>query len=187
MWQKNFLRLCPVLLLWAILTTPAPSSTADPPPLLREANLFSLCALGPVDLSPKRVTIEVYASPYPELTPFHRLLPQAWQRVSNFYAQMGILLEMVSGSASPNSLSPTKRLRLEALTHKEWLHRTFTAFQVAPPFRPRFILVCLDKYAFAHLNLSTIHIDFKHFQRDICSTRLGETQKNPERLAHLII
>ena len=187
MWQKKFFRLCPVLLWLVILTIAAPAGAADPPSLPREADLFSLSALGSVDLSPKRVTVEVYVSPHPELTPFHRLLPQAWERVANFYAQMGILLEMVSGSASPDSLSPTKRLRLEALTHKEWLNRTFTAFQVAPPFRPRFMLVCQDKYAFAHLNLSTIHIDFKHFQRDICSNRLGEAQKNPERLAHLII
>ena len=187
MWQKNFLRLCPVLCLWVIVASAVPAGSAENPPLPQEASLFSLSALGPVDFSPKRVTVEVYVSPHPELTPFHRLLPQAWQRVANFYAQMGILLEMVSGSASPNNLSPTKRLRLEALTHKEWLNRTFTAFQVAPLYHSRFTLVCQDKYAFSHLNLSTIHIDFKHFQRDIFCNRLGETQKNPERLAHLII
>jgi len=187
MWQKNFLKLCPVLLLWVILTSAAPTGAADPPPLLREADLFSLSALGPVDLSAKRVTVEIYVSPAEELTPFHRLLPQAWQRVANFYVQMGILLEMVSGAATPENLAPTKRLRLEALTHREWLNRTFTAFQVAPLYRTRFMLVCQDKYAFSHLNLSTIHIDFKHFQKDICSTRLGEAHKNPERLAHLII
>jgi hypothetical protein len=187
MWQKNFLKFYPVLLWLAILTLAAPASSADPPPLPRVADLFSLADLGPVDLSPKRVLVEVYVSPYPELTPFHRLFPQAWQRVANFYARMGILLEKVSGTASPKSLSPTKRLRLEVLTHKEWLDRTLKAFQVAPRFRPRFMLVCQDKYAFAHLNLSTIHIDFKHFQCDICSTQLGEAKKNPERLAHLII
>lgn len=187
MWQKNFLTLYPVLFLWVILTIAAPAGSVDPPSHPREADLFSLSALGPMDLSPKRVTVEVYVSPHTELTPFHRLLPLAWQRVATFYAQMGILLEMVSGSASPDSLTPTKRLRLEALTHREWLNRTFTAFQVAPHFRTRFMLVCQDKYAFAHLNLSTIHIDFKHFQRDICSTRLGEAKKNPEKLAHLII
>lgn len=185
--QKNFFRLCLSPLLLVILMMTAPVSSADPLPLPREADLFSFSDLGPVNLSSKRVIIEVYASPHPELNPFHRLLPQAWQRVCNFYAQMGILLEMVPGSASSGSLSPTKRLRLEALTHTEWLDRTFKAFQVAPPFRPRFMLVCQDKYAFAHLNLSTIHIDFKHFQRDICSTRLGEAKINPERLAHLII
>ena len=187
MWQKNFLRLLPFLWLWVIVASATPAGSAEPPALSQEADLFSLSALGPVDLSPKRVTIEVYASPHPELNTFHRLLPQAWQRVTNFYAQMGILLEMVSGSASPDNLSPTKRLRLEALTHKEWLNRTFRAFQVAPLYRSRFTLVCQDKYAFSHLNLSTIHIDFRHFQRDIFSTRLGEAQKNPERLAHLII
>ncbi len=170
-----------------LLAPTAPASTADQLALRKEAVLYSLSDMGPVDLSPKRVTVEVYVSPQPELNPFHRLLPQAWQQVASFYAKMGILLDMVPGTAAPDSLSPRKRLRLEALSHRDWLNRTFKAFQVEPKFRPRFMLVCQDKYAFAHLNLSTIHIDFRHFERDICSTKLGETQKNPERLARLII
>jgi hypothetical protein len=175
--------------LWclALLATAGPVRSADPGPVLKEAALFSLSDMGPVDMSPKRVTVEVYVSPQPELNSFHRLLPQAWQHVASFYARMGILLDMVPGTATPGNLSARKRLRLEALSHKEWLNRTFKAFQVEPKFRPRFILVCQDKYAFAHLNLSTIHIDFKHCQRDICSNRLGEAKKNPERLARLII
>jgi hypothetical protein len=186
-WQKKFSGVFWALLYTAILATAALAGSADPRSLPGEADLFSLSDLGPVDLSPKRVTVEVYVSPQPELYPFQRLLPQAWEQVANFYARMGIILKMVPGTETPGSLSAKKHLRLEALSHKEWLNRTFQAFQVAPQFRPRFMLVCQDKYAFAHLNLSTIHIDFRHFQRDICRTGLGEAQKNPERLAHLII
>lgn len=170
-----------------LLATVAPVSAATPRSLPPEAILYSMADLGRVDLSPKRVRVEVYVSPQPELYPFHRLLPQAWQHVANFYAQMGIALEMTPGTATPGPLSPQKRLRLEALSHKEWLDRTLQAFKVEPKFRPRFMLVCQDKYAFAHLTLSTIHIDFKHFQRDICSTQPGEAKNNPERLARLII
>lgn len=186
-WQKILFGIFLGLLCLAFPVAAAPASSADPLSPPQEAALYSLSDMGPVDLSPKRVTVEVYVSPQPELYPFHRLLPQAWQRVASFYAQMGILLDMVPGNAAPGKLSAIKRLRLEALSHREWLNRTFKAFQVEPKFRPRFMLVCQDKYAFAHLNLSTIHIDFKHFQRDICSDRLGETKNNPERLARLII
>lgn len=175
------------LLCLALVAAAVPGRAAGPDSLPQEAVLFSLSDLGPVDLTPKRVTVEVYGSSQPELYAFHRLLPQAWQQVANFYARMGLALEMVSGTATPGELSPRKRLRLEALSYKEWLNRTFKAFQVEPEFQPRFLVVCLNKYAFAHLNLSTIHIDFKHFQKDICRTKLGEAQKNPQRLAHLII
>jgi hypothetical protein len=186
-WQKIFPVCCSGLLCLAILAAAAPVGAFDPRHDPQEASLYSLSDLGPVDLSPKRVTVEVYASPTPELNAFHRLLPQAWGQVAAFYAKMGILLDMVPASAAPGDLSPRNRLRLEALSHREWLNHTFQAFKVAPKFRPRFMLVCQDKYAFAHLNLSTIHIDFKHFQRDICSTKLGEAKNNPERLARLII
>jgi len=186
-WQKIFSGVLSGLLCLALLAVAAEVSSADPNSLRQEAALYSMSDLGPVDLSPKRVTVEVYVSPQPEINAFHRLLPQAWRQVAAFYAQMGIVLEMVPATAAPDSLSARKRLRLEALPHREWLKRTFQAFKVEPKFHPRFMLVCQDKYAFAHLNLSTIHIDFKHFQRDICSTRLGEAKKNPERLARLII
>lgn len=174
-----------IFLAFTLLSGPAPAAELINFP--QEAALFSLADLGPVDLSPKRVTVEVYVSPYPELNPFHRLLPEVWPRVQNFYAQMGVLLEMVPGKLAPGPLEPKKRLRLEALTHKEWLGRTFKAFDVAPPFRLRFLAVCQDKYAFGHLNLSTIHLDFKRFQEDICSDRPGEAKNNLERLTNLII
>lgn len=153
----------------------------------QEARLFSLATLGAVDLSPKRVMVEIYADPHPEVAPFKTLFPQAWSLVEAFYAKMGVLLEMVPGQAAPGNLAPAKRLRIEVLSHKEWLERTFTAFQVEPPFRLKFQAVCQDKYAFAHLNLSTIHLDFKHYQRDILSQRAREAGYNPQKLANLII
>ena len=67
---------------------------------------------------------------------------------------MGVILKMSQGQSKPGPLTPGKNLRLEALTHKAWIGRTFKAFQVAPPFRLRFLAVCQDKYAFAHL---TVH------------------------------
>lgn len=186
-WQKILSGIFCGFLGLTLLVAAAPVRAAEPGSLPREAVLYSLADLGPVDLSPKRVTVEIYVSPQPELTPFHRLLPQAWRQVANFYAKMGLLLDMVPASATPGDLSARKHLRLEALSHREWLKRTFQAFRVEPQFRPRFMLVCQDKYAFAHLNLSTIHIDFRHFQRDICSTKPGEAKNNPERLGRLII
>ena len=186
-WQKILSGVFPGLLCLALLAAAAPVRAAQPDALRQEAVLYSMTDLGPVDLSPKRVTVEVFVTPQPELNAFHRLLPQAWQQVAAFYARMGILLDLAPGTAKPGSLSARKRLRVEALSHREWLKHTFQAFKVEPQFRPRFMLVCQDKYAFAHLNLSTIHIDFKHFQRDICSTKLGEAKNNPERLARLII
>ncbi len=161
--------------------------SAETLPASQEVALFSLAALGPVDLAPKRVIVEVYASPNPDLSSFEVLFPQAWPLVQAFYAKMGVILEMVPGQAAAGDLAPGKHLRLEALSHDEWLNRTFQAFQVEPPYRARFLKVCQDKYAFAHLNLSVIHIDFKHIQRDILSKRPREAQNNPVKLAHLII
>ena len=153
----------------------------------QEAALFSLEDLGSVDVSPKRVVVEVYAFESPALASFHRLLPQAWEGVRHFYAHLGVLLEMVPGRPTPGNLEPGKRLRLEALPHKEWLNRTFAAFQVAPPYQPRFMTVCRDKYAFAHLHLSTIHLDYRRFQDEICGRQPEESGRRPEMLAHLII
>jgi len=187
MWKKIFSPSLLGLLFLAISVTGARSTPAEILSPAQEAALFSLADLGPLDLSPKRVIVEIYAYPHPEVAPFNTLFPQAWPLVQAFYAKMGVLLEMVPGKASPGSLAPTKRLRLEALSHKEWLERTFRAFQIAPPFRSRFQAVCQDKYAFAHLNLSTIHLDFKHYQKDILSLRTKEAGYNPQKLANLII
>lgn len=187
MWKKIFSRLGVGLLFPAVLLAAAPLRSAETLSYAQEAALFSLADLGQVDLTPKRVVVEIYASPNPELNSFQRLLPQAWSGVRNFYAQMGVLLDMVPGEPTPGKLEAGKRLRFEALTHKEWLAATFKAFQVAPPFRQRFLAVCQDKYAFAHLNLSTIHLDYRRFRDDICGAEPKQAKYSPERLANLII
>jgi len=187
MLQKKILRAFWGVVFLGFGIFPGPAWGADLISYKQEAALFSLADLGPVDLSPKRVTVEVHVSPSPDLHPFHRLLPQVWPRVQNFYAQMGVLLEMVPGKPEPGPLESGKRLRLEALTHKEWLGRTYKAFKVEPPFRLRFLTVCQDKYAFAHLHLSTIHLDFKRFQESVCGEGSGEAAKDVEKFAGLII
>jgi len=93
----------------------------------------------------------------------------------------------VSGQAQPGPLAPAKRLRIELLTDNEWLHRSFTAFEVAPPFQLRFLQVCLDKCAFAHLNLSTIHISFKRFKKAEFSSDPEDAGLNRDWLANLLI
>jgi hypothetical protein len=76
-----------------------------------------------------------------------------------------VILKETPGGEQPGPLAPGKRLRLEVLTDRQWLARSFQAFDVAPPFRLRFLQVCRDKCAFAHLPLSTVHISFKRFQQ----------------------
>jgi hypothetical protein len=187
MWKKFFASFGLGLLVTAMLLVGGRLGSAEPLTYAQEAALFSLDDLGQVDMSPKRVVVEIHASPTPELNSFHRLLPQAWVGVRNFYARMGVLVDMVPGDQEPGNLEVGKRLRFEALTHKEWLAATFKAFQVAPPFRLRFLAVCQDKYAFAHLNLSTIHLDYRRFRDDICGAEPKEAKYSPERLANLII
>jgi hypothetical protein len=187
MWKKIFLGSCLGLLFLALSLLGTRVRSAEPLPPSKEAALFSMTDLGSVDLSPTRVSVEVYAPSHPELSSFHRLFPQAWPIVQAFYAKMGVILEMLPGKPEPGNLAPAKRLRLEALPHDEWLDRTFQAFQVEPPFRSRFLKVCRDKYAFAHLNLSTIHMDFKHIHKDILNKGPNDSQDSPEKLANLII
>jgi hypothetical protein len=151
----------------------------------QEAALFSLADLGPVDLSPKTVTVELYASPDPELADCRRMLAQVWEQVQQFYAGMGVNLVGVSGTPGP--LAPAKRLRIELLTDKRWLSQSFHAFDVAPPFQLRFLQVCLDKCAFAHLNLSTIHISFKRFRKAEFSADPKDASLNRHWLANLMI
>jgi hypothetical protein len=150
-----------------------------------EAALFSLANLGPVDLSPKTVTVELYVSSGVELADCRRMLAQVWEQVQQFYARIGVNLVGVSGQ--PGSLAPGKRLRIELLTDKQWLDSSFHAFDVAPPFRLRFLQVCLDKCAFAHLHLSTIHISFKRFQKAEFSTDPKDDSLNRHWLANLMI
>jgi len=152
-----------------------------------EAALFSLGDLGPVDLSPKTVTVELYVAPDEELADCRRMLALVWEQVAQFYARMGVNLVEVTGQAQPGPLAPAKRLRIELLPDRQWLNQSFKAFDVAPPFQLRFLQVCLDKCAFAHLNLSTIHISFKRFKKAEFSTNPKDAGLNRHWLANLLI
>ncbi|MGA9754635.1 MAG: hypothetical protein WBV23_05785 [Desulfobaccales bacterium] len=152
-----------------------------------EAALFSLADLGPVDLSPKTVTVELYVAPDEELAECRRMLAQVWEQVWQFYAGMGVNLEEVAGQSQPGSLAPAKRLRIEILADRQWLNQSFKAFDVAPPFQLRFLQVCLDKCAFAHMNLSTVHISFKRFKKAEFSTDTKDSSLNRHWLANLLI
>jgi len=152
-----------------------------------EAALFSLNDLGQVDLSPKTVTVEVYAAPEPELADCRRMLAQVWEQVRQFYARMDVNLVEAPGQAQPGPLAPAKRLRIELLPDRQWLNQSFKAFEVAPPFQLRFLQVCLDKCAFAHLQLSTIHVSFKRFQKAEFSTDPRDAGLNRHWLANLLI
>jgi hypothetical protein len=152
-----------------------------------EAALFSLSDLGPVDLSPKTLTVELYVAPDEELADCRRMLAQVWEQVRQFYARMGVNLMEVSGQAQPGPLAPAKRLRVELLPDRQWLNQSFKAFDVAPPFQLRFLQVCLDKCAFAHLNLSTIHVSFKRFKKAEFSANPKDAGLNRHWLANLLI
>jgi len=152
-----------------------------------EAALFSLSDLGPVDLSPKTVTVEVYVAPDEELADCRRMLAQVWEQVRQFYARMDVNLVEASGQAQPGPLAPAKRLRIELLPDRQWLNQSFKAFDVAPPYQLRFLQVCLDKCAFAHLQLSTIHISFKRFKKAEFSADPKDAGLNRHWLANLLI
>lgn len=152
-----------------------------------EAALFSLADLGLVDFSPKTVQVETFISPDPDLYPCRVMLPGVWARVQDFYSRLGVNLEKIEGRAEPGPLAPAAHLRVEMLTHKEWLAGSFKAFDVQPPFRLRFLQVCRDKCAFAHLPLSVVHISFKKFQEMEFSTKPGDAPLNQKWLANLLI
>ena len=152
-----------------------------------EASLFSLSDLGAVDLSPKTVTVEVYVAPDKELADCRRMMALVWEQVAQFYARMGVNLVQAPGQAQPGALAPAKRLRIELLPDRLWLQRSFKAFDVAPPFQLRFLQVCLDKCAFAHLQLSTIHVSFKRFKKAEFSSDPKDAALNRHWLANLLI
>ncbi len=152
-----------------------------------EKALFSLADLGPVDLSPKTVVVEIFISPDQDLAACRRMMPLVWARVQEFYARMGVNLDQYEGRAEPGPLAPAARLRVEMLTHKQWLARSFKAFDVQPPFRLRFLQVCRDKCAFAHLPLSVVHVSFKRFQETEFSPKPGDDRLNRDWLANLLI
>lgn len=184
---------CSLYRIWVVLALLALSlgmprglKAADLKPA-EEARLFSLADLGPVDLAAKTVRVEMYAAPAPELEPFISMLPLVWSQVQQFYARMGVNVVQASGTPRPGLLVPAERLRLEALPHKEWLARSFKAFNVAPPFRLSFLAVCRNKYAFAHLPLSVIHFSYKRFQEAVFDDQPGAGLQNRHTLANLII
>jgi len=152
-----------------------------------EAVLFSFADLGPVDLSPKTVTVETYVGPEAELAECRRMLPLVWQRVEQFYGRLGVILRQETRGPEPGPLAPAQRLRIELLPDKQWLDRSFKAFEVAPPFRLRFLQVCKDKCAFAHLPLSTIHVSFKRFKEAEASLGPRKVQHTPDWLGNLLI
>jgi hypothetical protein len=173
-----------LLLVWGLPGTARSEGGLDS---RAEAALFSLSDLGPVDLSPKTVAVELYVSPEPELADCRRMLAQVWEQVRQFYAVMGVNLVGVTGLPQPGPLAPAKRLRIELLEDQEWLKKSFKAFEVAPPFQLRFMQVCLDKCAFAHLQLSTIHVSFKRFKKAEFSADPREAGLNRHWLANLLI
>ncbi len=152
-----------------------------------EEALFSLTDLGLVDFSPKTVQVEIFISPATDLYPCRLMLPGVWTQVQDFYRRLGVNLVKSEGLAEPGPLAPAAHLRVELLTHKEWLARSFKAFDVQPPFRLRFLQVCRDKCAFAHLPLSVVHVSFKKFQEMEFSAKPGDEPLNQKWLAHLMI
>jgi hypothetical protein len=168
----------------ALLGTPAQARSLDS----REgAALFTLTDLGPVDLSLKTVTVEVYVAPEVELADCRRMLAQVWEQVRQFYARMNVNLVEVAGTAQPGPLAPAKYLRIELLGDRQWLKKSFKAFEVAPPFQLRFLQVCADKCAFAHLQLSTIHVSFKRFKKAEFCVNSKDAGLNRHWLANLLV
>lgn len=161
---------------------------AEPPtPGPEERALYDLGQLGPVDLSPKRLPVEVYIAPLEETKPFARAFPQVWEKVQAFYARLGVELVHVPAGARPGPVAPAERLRLEVLPYQEWLQRTYEAFQVAPPFRLSFLAVCRNKYAFAHLPLSVIHFSYRRFHDQVLRPEAESERVRTQLLAHLLV
>lgn len=152
-----------------------------------ERALFSYGDLGKVDLSPKKVELEVYVSPSPELAACRRMIALVQDQVQQFYARLGVNLVYVPAGPKPGPLAPAQRLRIELLSDKEWLDASFKAFDVAPPLRLRFLQVCRDKCAYSHLPLSTTHISFKRFEQAQLSRDPKDDSLNRNWLANLLI
>ena len=174
----------PVFLLFLLLPGGAAAKELSPQ---EEAALYSLADLGPVDQSTKTVAVEIFISPAPEMAPCRRMMPLVWSKVQAFYARLGVNLVEQDGGPKPGLLAPARYLRLEMLTQKQWLARSFKAFGVAPPFRLRFLQVCRDKCAFAHLPLSVIHVSFESFQKAQSLPKTKDDQANHDWLANLLI
>jgi hypothetical protein len=155
--------------------------------LQEEAALFSYGDLGKVDLSPKQVELEVYVSPSPELAACRRMIAQVQDQVQQFYTRLGVYLVYVPAGPKPGPLVPAQHLRVELLSDRDWLDKSFKAFDVAPPLRLRFLQVCRDKCAYSHLPLSTTHISFKRFEQAQFSDKPRDESLNRNWLANLLI
>ncbi len=173
-----------VLTLLLGLTALVAARDLTPP---EETALFSYGDLGKVDLSPKKVELEVYVSPSPELAGCRRMMAQVQDQVQQFYTRLGVNLVYVPAGPNPGPLAPTQRLRMELLSDKEWLDKSFKAFDVAPPLRLRFLQVCRDKCAYSHLPLSTTHISFKRFEQAQLSADPKDESLNRNWLSNLLI
>lgn len=183
---KFLSRLMMAALVWAGLTAAA-GAAGPPPPGPEDTALFDLRRLGPVDLSPKTLTVEVYIAPLEETKAFARAFPQVWEKVRAFYRRLGVELVHLPAGARPGPVAPAERLRLEVLPYQEWLNRTYEAFQVAPPFRLSFLSVCRNKYAFAHLPLSVIHFSYRRFHDQVLRPEADSEGEKVHLLAHLLI
>ena len=173
-----------ILILLLGLAAVAPARDLTPQ---EEAALFSYGDLGKVDLSPKKVELEVYVSPSPELAACRRMIAQVQDQVQQFYTRLGVYLVYVPAGPTPGPLAPAQRLRVELLSDKEWLDKSFKAFDVAPPLRLRFLQVCRDKCAYSHVPLSTTHISFKRFEQAQLSGDPKDDSLNRNWLSNLLI
>ena len=131
--------------------------------------------------------MEVYVSPSPELAACRRMIAQVQDQVQQFYARLGVYLVYVPAGPTPGPLAPAQRLRVELLSDKEWLDKSFKAFEVAPPLRLRFLQVCRDKCAYAHVPLSVVHISFKRFEQAQLSADPKDDSLNRNWLANLLV
>ncbi len=174
------------LILSLLLGLAAAAAARDLTPQEEKA-LFSYGDLGKVDLSPKKVELEVYVSPSPELAACRRMIAQVQDQVQQFYARLGVNLVYVSAGPTPGPLAPAQHLRIELLSDKEWLEKSFKAFDVAPPLRLRFLQVCRDKCGYSHLPLSTTHISFKRFDQAQLSADPKDDSLNRNWLSNLLI
>jgi hypothetical protein len=154
--------------------------------LKAESSLFSLANLGPVDLSAKEVEVEVYVAPGPEQELFAARKDKILERVRKFYARMGVAIKWSPGRAEPGVLAPASRLRLEVLGHREFLAKSFKAFQVPEAYSGSFLQSAEYKFSFAHLPLSTAHISFDYFKKNILDRHPEAAALHEAWAAHLI-
>jgi hypothetical protein len=130
--------------------------------------------------------VEVYVSASPELAACRRMLSLVEDQVQQFFARMGVNLVYLPGGPKPGPLAPAQRLRVELLSHREWLEASSRAFEVPPPLRLRFLQVCRDKCAFAHLPMSVTQISFKRYEEAQLRADPRDESLNRNWLANLL-